>query len=131
MQVDHFAFRVNDLDRSIDFYSNVLGLKLMFRQFDPNHHEAFAFFELEGGNLELLQCLDEFNQPVPPVLPAIEPPFTPHLALKAEDLGRIIELLKEKSIPIVKGPLEIPGQVRWLYLADPDHNILEFVQWLN
>lgn len=131
MRVDHFAFRVNDLDRSIDFYANVLGLKLLFRQFDPNHHEAFAFFELEGGNLELLQCLDENNYPIPLALPAIEPPYTPHLALKADDLDEMVSQLEKKGIAIIKGPLEITNQVRWLYLADPDHNILEFVQWLN
>ena len=39
-------------------------------------------------------------------------------------------MLNEKRIPILKGPLEIQGQVRWMYLADPDNNILEFVQWL-
>jgi hypothetical protein len=27
--------------------------------------------------------------------------------------------------------MEIPGMVRWLYAADPDGNVLEFVQWLQ
>ena len=54
-------------------------MKLMFQKKDEEHHEAFAFLELEGGNLELLQALDEDNQPVPfdpprdrkPILPTI------------------------------------------------------------
>ena len=33
------------------------------------------------------------------------------------------------DIPVVKGPMEIPGMVRWVYTHDPDRNIIEFVQW--
>jgi hypothetical protein len=39
-------------------------------------------------------------------------------------------MLRDQAIAIVKGPLEIPGKVRWLYAADPDKNVIEFVQWL-
>jgi hypothetical protein len=39
--------------------------------------------------------------------------------------------IERKQIPILKGPLEIPGQVRWIYVTDPDSNILEYVQWLQ
>ena len=39
--------------------------------------------------------------------------------------------LREKQVTVLKGLLEIPGMVRWLYAADPDGNVLEFVQWLQ
>jgi catechol 2,3-dioxygenase-like lactoylglutathione lyase family enzyme len=131
MHLDHVAFRVSDMDRSIEFYTTVLGLKLLFKQVDENHHEAFAFLELEGGNLELLQSLDVENQPQAYVLPPIEPPYTPHVALKAENLDALVVHLKEQRVNLIKGPMEIPGQVKWLYLVDPDHNVLEFVEWIT
>lgn len=130
MKLDHVAFKVSDLDSSIRFYTNALGLKLMFQERDENHQEAFAFLELEGGNLELLQALDENNQPVPFSRPEIESPFCPHVAMGSDNLDGLVADLEKKGIPIVKGPLEIPGQVKWLYISDPDHNILEFVEWL-
>ena len=34
------------------------------------------------------------------------------------------------GISLLKGPLAIPDKVRWCYLADPDNNVIEFVQWL-
>lgn len=129
MQQDHVAFRVNDLDRAIRFYQDALGMKLMFREIDEEHHEAYAFLELEGGNLELLQSLDAANNPIPYQPPPVKPPYCPHLAIKTDDLDEIISLLRDENIPIVKGPLEIPGKVRWLYFADPDNNVLESVQW--
>lgn len=127
VKVDHFAFRVTDLDASIRFYTETLGLTLMSKTVDEEHGEAFAFLELDGGNLELLQLLDTPNYP----LPAIDRPFCPHLALVSDDLDAMMDHLHKQNIPIVKGPLEIPNMVKWLYIADPDQNIIEYVQWLN
>ena len=48
----------------------------------------------------------------------------------ADNLDHFTADLKAKEIPIFKGPLEIPGQVKWIYISDPDNNILEFVEWV-
>ena len=52
---DHFAFAVSDMDRAIEFYCGMLGMKLMFREHNENDHEIFAMLELNGGNLELIR----------------------------------------------------------------------------
>lgn len=129
MKVDHFAIEVSDLDAAIRFYTEKLGLKLMFSEVDENQHEAYAFLELEGGNLELLQGLSR-DQP-PYDRPAIRPPYCPHLALQTDNVNDVIAMAKAKGIPIVKGPLEVPGKVKWLYLSDPDNHVIEFVQWVR
>ena len=128
-KLDHVAFRVSDLEAAIAFYTEKLGLKLLFKEIDEAHHEAFAFLELDGGNLELLQTLDQDNQPEPCAGPAIRKPYCPHLAIASTDLDGLVAKLKKEDIPIVSGPLEIPGSVRWLYIRDPDNNVIEFVQW--
>lgn len=128
---DHVAFRVSDMDAALAFYVETLGMTLMFRKTDAEHHEAFAFLELDGGNLELLQSLDEHNNPTAWRQPPPEPPYCPHLALKTEDLDAICRMLEERGIPVLNGPLEIAGSVHWMYVCDPDHNVLEFVQWLQ
>lgn len=130
-KADHFAFQVSDLDASIEFYHHILGLNLISKTVDEEHHEAFAFLELEGGNLELLQLLDEENNPLPFKQAEIKPPYCPHLAIASENLDQLVAMLGDKNVEIVKGPLEIPGTVKWLYIADPDRNVIEFVQWLR
>jgi lactoylglutathione lyase len=94
------------------------------------HHEIFAFLELDGGNLELLQALDEDNQPKPYTPPPIESPYCPHVALCTADMDALMADVKDRGIPVVNGPLEISGKVRWVYLSDPDQNVIEFIQWL-
>jgi lactoylglutathione lyase len=141
-KLDHVAIRVANLEASIGFYTKKLGLKLLFQQVDPAHDEAFAFLELEGGNLELLQMLDHTsnhgpdhgpdNENISTWNPApIEKPYCPHLALEATDLELQVQQLKANGVPIVAGPLEIPGSVRWLYIHDPDNNIIEYIEHLE
>ncbi|MCL4693170.1 MAG: VOC family protein [Candidatus Hydrogenedentes bacterium] len=128
---DHFAFRVSDLDASIAFYTEKLGLPFMFKKVDPEMREAFAYLELEGGNLELLQLLDAQGNPVPMEQRDIEPPYAPHLALGTDDLGGLLAKAKEAGVPVVDGPFDTPGLVKWVYLSDPDNNVIEFVQWVK
>ena len=129
-QADHFAFQVSDLDQAIQFYTEAFGLRLLLRELDQEHHEAYAFLELDGGNLELLQLLDENNDPLPFAKPEVVEPYCPHLALKTEDMDELVAVARQKNIPVVKGPMEISGEVRWIYMRDPDHNVIEFIQWL-
>jgi len=124
-RVDHFAFRVADLGAALHFYCDQLGLVKMSETVDQEHGEAFAYVELEGGNLELLETLDR-----PFRNPGLAEPFCPHLAVAVFDLDEKIAQLGSAGIEPIKGPLEIAGLVRWFYIADPDNNVIEFVQWL-
>lgn len=129
-RLDHIALRVSDMDASIAFYTEKLGLPLVSDQVDPAHHERFAFLELEGGNIELLQVLDENNAPAAYTPPEPDTALCPHVAITTPDLAVAAMRLERQGVRIAKGPLEIAGQVRWLYALDPDGNVLEFIQWL-
>lgn len=130
MPIDHAAFQVADLDRSIRFYKETLGLEHLFTTLDEEHRERFAYFQIGGGKLELLQLLDDAGAPVEYLAPTPEPPYCPHLAIGTDDLGRMLETLKERGIPILSGPFETPGKVKWVYISDPDSNVLEYVEWV-
>ena len=121
---DHTAFRVSDLDAAIRFYTESLGLRLLFRSINHEEQEAYALLELEGGNLELIQTLN-----APFVRPKIEPPYCPHLALGTEDISKVLDMVRARGIEVVKGPLEIPGEEKWLYIRDPDNNVVEYIEW--
>jgi lactoylglutathione lyase len=126
MKNDHTAFQVADLDAAIRFYTETLGLRLLSQSVDAEHQEAFAFLELEGGNLELLQKLGKTFTPRP-----IEPPYCPHLALETDDVDRMVANARQRRIHIIAGPFETPGEAKWVYMSDPDDNVIEFVEWLK
>jgi len=106
-------------------------MKLKFRNLDEENHEIFGFLEIEGGDLELLQILDKNNKPAPFKKPEIKPPYCPHLALKTDDMEKLVADVKKKGVTVVKGPLEVPGKVKWVYFSDPDNNVIEFIQWVG
>lgn len=125
MKNEHTAFRVSNMDEALAFYTQKLGLRLISRETNPAEQEDYAFLELDGGNLELIQRLaDE-----PFVKPIIRPPYCPHFAMVTNDMARTLAEIKAAGIPIVKGPLEIAGVETWIYVSDPDNNVLEFIQW--
>ena len=124
---DHMAFRVSNMDESIQFYTQTLGLRLLFRNINADVQEDYAILELEGGNLELIQRLD--GEPFE--TPEIKPPYCPHLAFTTDDMAATLKMIEEKHIPVVKGPLEIEGAEKWIYIHDPDNNVIEYIQWLR
>jgi len=124
---DHTAFQVSNMSESLQFYTHTLGLRLVFRNVNTEEQEDYALLELDGGNLELIQRLD--NEPFEK--PQIKPPFCPHLALATDDMTQTLKMIEEKHIPVVKGPLEIKGAEKWIYIRDADNNVIEYIQWLK
>ena len=127
MKNDHIAFEVSNLDQSIRFYTQVLGLRVLSRNVSIEDQEEYAFLELTGANLELLQRLG--GEPF--VKPTLKPPYCPHLALTIGDMAQTLKWIEGNCIPVIKGPLEIAGEVKWIYVSDPDNNVIEFIQWLK
>ena len=113
------------MDEALEFYVNKLGFTLRSRAVNEDEKEEFAFLVLGDLRLELIQDL----MPAGYVKPDVKPPYCPHVAIETEDVKQMVKQLRDKEVLIVRGPLEIPGEVQWLYVADPDHNILEYVQW--
>ena len=50
MRLLHTMLRVGDLQRSIDFYTQVLGMQLLRRSENPEYQYSLAFVGYGGGN---------------------------------------------------------------------------------
>ena len=75
IKLDHIAVGVSNLDAAIDFYEQKIGLKFLFKKVDEAHGEAFAYLEMKGARLELLQSLR-----LPKSRAADDHSFCPHMA---------------------------------------------------
>ena len=124
-QFDHVAFQVGDMDVAIQFYVEKLGFALSSRAVNQEEREEFVFVALGDLRLELIQDLDQAAYQKP----GIKPPYCPHLAIETDNMEQAVAHLIEKDVPIIRGPLVIEGEVTWVYFADPDNNVLEYVQW--
>ena len=126
MQMDHCGFQVKDLDTAIKFYTEKLLFKLDYRAINEEEQEEYAFLSLGKARLELIEDLvNEYD------IPEIKKPYCPHFCIEIDDMEKALSDLKELNIRIVKGPLKIEGEETWIYFADEDNNVLEYIQWFN
>lgn len=145
MGLDHVAIKVRDLERSIDFYTDVMNMAVSDRIGDAvaflrtpavaeqsQHHEMnltqYSDEELElleqRGELEL--DLHEFERELPadgpPMLPTTGPIY--HIAFEVPNYEAIVEAkeaLEARGHPVYRGPgRHGPGNNIFLYFPDPD-----------
>jgi catechol 2,3-dioxygenase-like lactoylglutathione lyase family enzyme len=141
--VHHTGIIVSDLERSIDWYREVLGLELRTEPGPvaddpelgtglgvPGAALRFATFAVGDDVVELL----EYSAPPSP----IEAPMpqnalgSHHVAFRVDDIQSTYEELTAKGVQFFSPPNAIDEGVlagwRWAYFTDPDGITLELVE---
>ena len=117
----HTRMRVNDMDRTINFYTNVLGLEVLERKVSPRGaHLAF----LRVPNSEELIELCSFP---PSGLVTVQEDLV-HLAFQVENLDDTIEQLGAKQIRITDGPTTTSSGSRVIFIDAPDGYEVELIE---
>ena len=135
----HTSFTVADMDRSIAFFRDALGLELLYqRQIGDDYFGEIvglpgsvvkaALFRLPGSghHLELFQYLQPAGQ-----AQRARPcdPGSSHLALLVDDLAAVYLQLQGKGVTFVSPPVPVTaGPSRGgsaLYLRDPNGILIE------
>jgi glyoxylase I family protein len=136
----HFGFTVSDLDRTVRFFRDCLGLTVLERGRDlPEETERFV--GVPGGDLE--HCVMQAPDHTIELMQYLGPPdrrrlngrpcdvgFS-HLCYLVADLDAFIaEAAKFDVIP-VNPPLTFPTRgCRGIYMRDPDGLTVEVIQFL-
>lgn len=128
MRILHTMLRVGNLDRSIAFYTEVLGMKLLRRNDYPGGKFTLAFVgfqeEADGAVLELtynwgVESYDLGNA-------------YGHIAIEVEDAYKACDLVRERGGRIISeaGPMK-HGTTILAFIEDPDGYKIEFIQRKN
>src|SRR2546429_8263857 len=117
----HTRMRVSDMDHTIKFYTDVLGLEVLERKTSPRGaHLAF----LKVPNSEELIELCSF----PPSGPLKVQEGVVHLAFEAENLDETISALTAKQIKITDGPTRSSSGSRFIFIDAPDGYEIELIE---
>ena len=97
--IEHIGIAVKDLQASIKYYEEVLGLKCYAIEEVKDQKVKTAFFELGGTKIELLESTD----PEGPIGKYIEKrgEGVHHLAFAVEGIENALATLKEKGVQLV------------------------------
>lgn len=124
-KLDHIALEVSNLDRAIEFYTEKMGFFLKSRATNEEQQEEYCFLKSEGMSLELISDLEKSYSEKQKV----RRPYCPHICFVTDDMEKTIRELRAKNIEIIGGPFEIASKETWVYFADPDGNVLEYIKW--
>lgn len=108
-KIDSIMFRVNDLDASAKFYSEVLGLKQVWRD-DKYKMVGFVFPQSD-------------SEIVIHTLPDIP---NPDFSFLVDNIEEFVKEFKAKGYKVCKEPFEVRTG-KFAVLADPDENIINII----
>jgi catechol 2,3-dioxygenase-like lactoylglutathione lyase family enzyme len=129
--LDHVALLVKDVERSLRFYVQVLGMEEHPRPSSFNFPGAW----LRKGSAELHLIGEDEPGRVAQVQPGGYSPeelsigHATHIAFEVTDLEGTRKHLLTHDISIVGGPRPRGDGVMQMYVCDPDGYIVEFFVW--
>lgn len=117
----HTRMRVSDMEQTLRFYTEVLGLDVLERKTSPRgSHLAF----LKVPHSEELIELCSFPQSGPVTVQA----DLVHLAFQVESLDDTIRALTAQGVTITDGPTVTSAGSRFLFIDAPDGYEIELIE---
>lgn len=124
---EHIGIAVSDMDRSIGFYRDLLGLKLVLRKHEPETGTDMAFLDAGGGQLEIVT-------PAPGLVPASDLPPTQaglrHVTFAVDDVDETFGELVAAGVTPIEPPRDAKTREllsRVAFVRDPDGIVIELV----
>jgi glyoxalase family protein len=120
--IHHITVLVSDVERSLAFYRNVLGMQLVEQTVNDDDGSARHFIFGDAGGQQLVTCLEYPDLDEGKVGRG----STHHFALAVESEAELVawkQYLTEKGIPTTD-VMDRTG-AKSIYLRDPDGHIVE------
>jgi glyoxylase I family protein len=127
-RIDHVEIVTDQVDRTVEFYTEVLGFKVRSRdRIDRSHLGVpmdLVYLDLGGTTVELISYEGASVEPAP---------RNEHLgyrmmALEVDDMQKTVEYLKTKGIETVWGP-KVREKYARAEIRDPNGYNIELRQW--
>ena len=112
---------VNNMDESLKFYEEIVGIKLVDR-FPAGPGMEISFLGEGETKVELI-CNEKLKE--------LDAGSRVTLGFKVESLDEKINFIKEKGIKIITGPIEPNPSIKYFIIKDPDGVKIQFAQQLQ
>ncbi|HTV62360.1 MAG TPA: VOC family protein [Verrucomicrobiae bacterium] len=117
----HTRYRVNDLERTVKFYRDVLGLREIRRHKSPRGSEL-VFLQAPGSEEQIEITHFPGSGPV-----QVQPDLT-HLAFEVENLDEFAKHLAKSGIKFSDGPTTSSTGTTFAFIDAPEGYEIELIQ---
>jgi lactoylglutathione lyase len=116
------------MDRSIDFYTRLMGLKLLGRREIPKNNAEIAFLQDPTGKGATLELTFYRNQKKF-IQADYEDRLFDHLAFEVDDMQRTMAALRKEKVTITDEPYRLgAGGSLIAFIEDPDGTLIELIE---
>ena len=125
MRILHTMLRVGNLDRSVKFYTEVLGMKLLRTIDRPDQKYSLAFVGYDGEDkTAVLELTYNYGTEKYDLGSAFG-----HIAIEIPDVAKACEAVRAKGGTVTReaGPVK-GGTTVIAFVADPDGYKIEFIE---
>jgi len=124
----HTSIRTSNMERSIDFYTRLMGLTLLSRRKIPQNNAEIAFLqdpEGKGAKLELT-----FYRKQKKFIQAdYEERAFDHIAFEVKNLEQMISKLRKEKVTITDEPFRLGSAGPLIaFIEDPDGTLIELIE---
>ena len=117
----HTRMRVSDMERTIRFYTDVLGLEVLEQKVSPRGSQL-AFLKVSNSDELIELCSFPASGPV-----TVQEDLV-HLAFQVENLDETIAQLGAKQVKITDGPTTTSSGSRFIFIDAPDGYEVELIE---
>jgi lactoylglutathione lyase len=117
----HTRMRVNDLERTVKFYQDALGLTVSRRHTSPRGAQL-AFLQTPNSAEEIEICYLPNSEPV-----KVQPDLM-HLAFEVDDLAAFAAGLEKKGFKLSDGPTKTGSGSTIAFIDAPEGYEVELIQ---
>jgi lactoylglutathione lyase len=117
----HTRYRVKDLEKTVNFYKDVLGLQET-RRHTSGRGSQLVFLKAPQSEEEIELCKFDESGPV------IVGPDLTHLAFEVDDLERFARESAKKGYPLSDGPHKASGGSAIGFIDAPEGYEIELIQ---
>lgn len=134
-QIGHTCIRVQDIDATVRFYNELLGMPLVERREPPAFSMRMAALGAQENYLEVFQRREgETLHTTPEDFFSL--PLS-HFSLWVEDMEQLQERCAAAGFPFTQGgnirtnPNWVGASIKVAWVKDPDDNRVEMLEWVG
>ena len=129
--IDHIGILTNDLQQSVEFYTEVLGFSISAKIEMDDVGLSAIFVEKNGSKIELMG----YRGVIPKRSDGIEIrmgggsiPINDHITFTVDDIGATVTELKEKGVEFGLEPIQVEGGLKIASFKGPNGVLIELVE---
>jgi lactoylglutathione lyase len=124
----HTSIRTSNIDKSINFYTGLMGLKLLSRREIPQNDAEIAFLQDPDGKGARLE-LTFFRKQKNFVQAEYEERVFDHIAFEIKDMEETLSVMRKSKVTISDEPYKLgPTGPVIAFIEDPDGTLIELIE---